>query len=83
MCFEILGIDILIDKKLKPWLLEINIQPSFSTDSPLDFRIKKGVVDEAFSLLNLSYNRKIRYKNKEKRDFEKRCMTGKYNRPSQ
>lgn len=40
MCFEILGFDILIDRKLKPWLLEVNHSPSFSTDSPLDRRIK-------------------------------------------
>jgi tubulin polyglutamylase TTLL6/13 len=43
-CFEILGFDILIDEKLKPWLLEINHTPSFATDSPLDFKIKKDVI---------------------------------------
>jgi len=40
MCFEILGLDILIDSKLKPWVIEINISPSFNVDTPLDFRIK-------------------------------------------
>lgn len=30
MCFEILGFDILIDHKLKPWVIEINISPSFN-----------------------------------------------------
>jgi len=44
MCFEILGFDVLLDEKLKPWLLEINYTPSFTTDTPLDKLIKKGVV---------------------------------------
>ena len=38
--FEIYGFDILIDQNLKPWLLEINISPSLTTDSPLDKKIK-------------------------------------------
>jgi len=41
MCFEILGVDILIDSKLKPWLIEFNYTPSFWTDSALDLRVKK------------------------------------------
>jgi tubulin polyglutamylase TTLL6/13 len=44
MCFEILGFDILIDEKLKPWLIEINHAPSFATDTPLDFKIKKDLI---------------------------------------
>ena len=41
MCFEILGFDVMLDDKLKPWIIEVNHSPSFSTDSPLDFKIKK------------------------------------------
>ena len=47
MCFEILGFDVLIDDKLKPWLIEINHAPSFSTDTPFDFKIKKEVIADA------------------------------------
>jgi tubulin polyglutamylase TTLL6/13 len=47
MCFEILGFDVLIDEKLKPWLIEINHAPSFSTDTPFDFKIKKDVIADA------------------------------------
>jgi tubulin polyglutamylase TTLL6/13 len=44
MCFEVLGFDIILDSKLKPWLLEVNHAPSFSTDTPLDFKIKKDLI---------------------------------------
>jgi len=54
MCFQILGFDIIIDHKLKPYLLEVNQSPSFSTDSPLDYKIKKNVIGDAFNLLNVS-----------------------------
>lgn len=64
MCFEVLGFDILIDHKLKPWLLEVNHAPSFSTDTPLDYDIKKSVLSDAFALLDVSRKSKqkhIRY----------------------
>ena len=52
MCFEILGFDIFIDEKLKPWILEVNHAPSFTTDSPLDFKIKKNLISDTIRLLN-------------------------------
>jgi tubulin polyglutamylase TTLL6/13 len=56
MCFEILGFDIFLDEKLKPWILEVNHAPSFTTDSPLDFKIKKSLISDTIKLLNLSYS---------------------------
>lgn len=44
MCFQVLGFDILIDKKFRPWLIEVNQSPSFATDSPLDYKVKKAVL---------------------------------------
>ena len=43
-CFEIYGFDVLIDSKLRPWLLEVNVEPSLSSSSPLDKRIKTALV---------------------------------------
>ena len=54
MCFEILGFDILIDEKLKPWLIEINHTPSFATDTPLDFKIKKDLIADTIQILNMT-----------------------------
>jgi len=54
MCFEILGFDVLVDHKLKPWLLEINYTPSFRVDTPLDHSIKAGVITDALRIINVS-----------------------------
>jgi tubulin polyglutamylase TTLL6/13 len=55
MCFELLGFDIILDTNLKPWILEVNHSPSFSTDTPLDFKIKKNLIADTIKLLNLSW----------------------------
>ena len=57
-CFEILGFDVLIDEKFKPWLIEINHAPSFATDTPFDFKIKKDVIADAIQLLGMTYKKK-------------------------
>lgn len=62
MCFEILGFDILVDHKLKPWLLEINYTPSFPTDTPLDYKIKMGVIRDTLGLINVSKKEKRVYR---------------------
>ena len=61
MCFQILGFDIFIDNKCKPWLLEVNQSPSFTTDTPLDFSIKKALICDAIAMLNLTSKRKNKY----------------------
>ena len=54
MCFELLGIDIMIDSNNKPWLLEVNHTPSFATDTPLDSLIKKNAVRDTLKLMNIN-----------------------------
>ena len=77
MCFEILGFDIFLDDKLKPWVLEVNHAPSFSTDSPLDFKIKKNLIADTIRMLNLSYAKKIKFKRQKAMEFQKRAIKGK------
>jgi hypothetical protein len=58
MCFELLGFDVILTHDMKPLLLEVNHAPSFATDSPLDFDIKKQLFEDMFGLLGLSIDRK-------------------------
>lgn len=52
-CFELLGFDIIIDSELKPWLLEVNLSPSLSSDSPLDMKVKSTLVSDMFNLIGV------------------------------
>ena len=72
MCFEILGLDIFIDDKLKPWLIEVNALASFATDSPLDKRVKFDVVFETLAMLNLNAKRKRKAKREKTEQFNRR-----------
>jgi hypothetical protein len=49
-CFEVFGFDILVDSDLKPWLLEVNLSPSLSADSPLDHIIKTTLITDTFNM---------------------------------
>ncbi|CAF4014313.1 unnamed protein product [Rotaria sp. Silwood2] len=51
VCFELLGFDILIDKKLKPWIIEVNRCPSFDVNRQVEFDIKIKLLYETFDLL--------------------------------
>ena len=62
-----LGFDILIDSDLKPWLLEINLSPSLSADSPLDFTIKTNLIADSLNLAGvMKFDRKKESINKMK-----------------
>ncbi|CAL4124144.1 unnamed protein product [Meganyctiphanes norvegica] len=53
-CFELYGFDIMFDKNLKPWVLEVNSYPSLNINQPIDLKIKSALVADLFSLHYLS-----------------------------
>uniref|UniRef100_A0A8C6Y6J1 Tubulin tyrosine ligase like 13 n=1 Tax=Naja naja TaxID=35670 RepID=A0A8C6Y6J1_NAJNA len=73
-CFEILGFDILLDRKLKPWLLEVNHSPSFTTDSRLDREVKDALLCDAINLINLRACDKKKVLEEDKRRVKERLL---------
>lgn len=58
-CFELYGFDIILDEKLKPWLLEVNVCPSLSSSSPLDKQIKTMLLSDVLQIVGFQiYDRK-------------------------
>ena len=43
-CFQMLGFDIFLDKNCKPYIIEINHNPSFKLPTPLDIEIKTAAL---------------------------------------
>ncbi|XP_067871685.1 tubulin polyglutamylase TTLL13-like isoform X2 [Heterodontus francisci] len=71
-CFEILGFDILMDRNLKPWLLEVNHSPSFTTDSKLDREVKDNLLYDTICLINLGASDKQKVAEEERRRVQER-----------
>uniref|UniRef100_A0A3B4ABJ8 Tubulin tyrosine ligase-like family, member 7 n=1 Tax=Periophthalmus magnuspinnatus TaxID=409849 RepID=A0A3B4ABJ8_9GOBI len=72
VCFEVLGFDIILDRKLKPWLLEINRAPSFGTDQRIDYDVKRGALLNALQLLNIRASDKKRNLAQQKAEAQRR-----------
>ncbi|KAI1235306.1 hypothetical protein IHE44_0002949 [Lamprotornis superbus] len=73
-CFEILGFDILLDRRLKPWLLEVNHSPSFSTDSQLDHEVKDALLCDTFNLINVHACDRRKVLEEDKRRVKERLL---------
>nr|XP_024645691.1 tubulin polyglutamylase TTLL6 isoform X1 [Macaca nemestrina] len=76
-CFEVLGFDILLDRRLKPWLLEVNHSPSFSTDSRLDKEVKDGLLYDTLVLINLEScdKKKVLEEERQRGQFLQQCCS--------
>ena len=61
-CFELLGFDVLIDEKLKPWLIEVNFSPALSSDGEAaDIITKPHLIKDMMRLVNFSPEDAWRY----------------------
>jgi tubulin polyglutamylase TTLL6/13 len=77
MCFHILGIDVMINESLEPFILEVNHTPSFATDTPLDYFIKFNLIKDTLILMNIGEESKKKLVEKTKCYQRERIITGK------
>ena len=57
--YELFGFDILIDQKLKPWLVEVNVCPSMNVATPIDRKIKTRMMTDLQNLIGyVPFNKK-------------------------
>lgn len=52
--YELFGFDILIDSQLRPWLIEVNANPSLSCDCIIDEAVKKPLLTAVLEMLELN-----------------------------
>ena len=52
----------MLDKRLKPWLLEVNESPSFNDDTEVDKRVKGGLIEDTLRLLDIRIDQKSKIK---------------------
>ncbi|EGR30069.1 tubulin-tyrosine ligase family protein, putative [Ichthyophthirius multifiliis] len=69
-CFELYGFDVLVDKNLKVWLLEVNVCPSLSSTSPLDKIIKTSLICDILHIVGFQGYYKKQYK-KQQQQYSK------------
>jgi hypothetical protein len=52
--FQLFGFDVMLSAgDLRPWVLEVNLDPSLATDAPLDLRVKGAVLTDLLNLLGV------------------------------
>eukprot|EP01064_Diplonema_japonicum_P024147 TRINITY_DN34641_c0_g1_i1.p1 TRINITY_DN34641_c0_g1~~TRINITY_DN34641_c0_g1_i1.p1 ORF type:complete len:577 (+),score=109.66 TRINITY_DN34641_c0_g1_i1:46-1776(+) len=54
-CFEIFGVDVLVEESFKVSLLEVNIMPSVNTVSPLDAKVKCNFLADLLTLVGIAH----------------------------
>ncbi len=79
-CFELLGFDILLDAKGKPWLLEVNHTPSFNVDTATDEQVKMDLVQDTLMILKYSVDARKKKEQEMRRDKQYMTSQGCYRR---
>lgn len=73
-CFELLGMDILIDSKMRPFVLEVNHSPSFHTNEQVDKEVKEALIRDTFVILNLTQDIKKKVLEEDRRRIRDRLL---------
>lgn len=48
----------MVTEDLKPYLIEVNHTPSFETETPLDYKVKKNLIFDAMKLMRIKSKKK-------------------------
>lgn len=75
-CSELLGVDIILDRKLNPQILEVNHSPSFHTDTILDSDVKENLLNDMFAMMNLEYCDKRKIMREDRKKVRERLLHG-------
>lgn len=65
--YELYGFDIMIDSNLKPWLIEVNVSPSFSSSSPFDKTLKTRLICDTLTVVGIKPTNHDKYEAEEKK----------------
>ncbi|VDO00039.1 unnamed protein product [Rodentolepis nana] len=77
-CFEILGFDIMLDRKMRPYVIEVNHSPSFHTDSQLDKEIKEALLWDTLNLANFDFVDRKTCMEDDRRRIRERLLGGNF-----
>ncbi|VDM31988.1 unnamed protein product [Hydatigera taeniaeformis] len=81
-CFEILGFDIMLDRKMRPYVIEVNHSPSFHTDSQLDKEIKEALIWDTLKLANFEAVDRKKCIEEDKRRIRQRLLRRNFGKAS-
>ena len=76
-CFQLLGFDLMLDRDLRPWLIEVNHSPSFSCGTELDRIVKDGAIREALALVDIFGPDPQACRERERLELNERLLVGK------
>ena len=77
ICFELLGLDVLLDSRLEPHLLEVNHAPSLACESAVDLKVKLTLVADLLRMLNVSQAERVRLAGIKSEQARQTCAKGK------
>ncbi|XP_030388289.1 tubulin polyglutamylase TTLL13 isoform X2 [Scaptodrosophila lebanonensis] len=72
--FQLLGFDILVDWKLKPYILEVNHAPSLAADETVDHDVKRPLIRDTLNLLATVLVDKEQIIREDRAEMRKRLM---------
>ncbi len=63
---ELFGFDILVDRDLKHWVIEVNLSPSLDCDALIDLKIKSAMISDLFTVTGIYGQNPCSFSNKSK-----------------